>query len=142
MLAMQLDVSILSVNEYLPEEIIGEEIPDKYLYNDNGEFVFASTILDSERTVVQLLTFLFNGNRPFTEVYRDKNAYVLDLSTFKDQLVDFDYLEKFYSKWLEETGRENSMNEYGMMIDFIGFAKKGMEKNHLLMVVSNRQHRS
>ena len=139
---MQLDVSILSTNEYLAEEIIREEIPEKYLYSDQGEFIFASTVLDSEITVAQLLAFLFPGNQPPTEVYRDNNSYVLDLSSHKDHLIDFDYLETFYTKWLEDTGRENTMNEYGMLIDFIGFARKGMDKKKLLMVVTDRKHRS
>jgi hypothetical protein len=139
---MQLDVSILSANEYLAEEIVLEEIPDKYLYNDQGEFIFASTVLDSENTVAQLLTFLFSGNRPATEVYRDNNYYELDLTSHKDQLIDFDYLDTFYPNWLEVTGRENTMNEYGMLIDFIGSARKGIDKKHLLMVVTDRKQRS
>jgi hypothetical protein len=140
--AMLLDVSILSANEYLVEEIIREEIPDEYLYNDEGELTFASTILDSDNTVAQLLTFLFPKSRQIAEVYRDSNSYVLDLSSHKNQLIDFNYLEIFYPKWLEDTGRENTMNEYGMLIDFIGFARKGLDKKNLLMVVTNRQHRS
>jgi hypothetical protein len=138
---MPLDVSILSTNEYLAEEIVREEIPDKYLYNDAGEFLFASTVLDSENSVGQLLTFLFPNSQPVTEIYRDANSYVLDLSSHKDKLIDLNYLEKFYSKWLENTGRETSMNEYGMLIEFIGFAKKGMDKKFLLMVITDRRHR-
>lgn len=137
---MQFDVSILSTNEYLPQDIIREEIPEKYLYDDQGEFSLASTIFNSEKTVSQLINFLFQGSQPVTEVYRDKNSYVLDLSSHREQLIDFDYLDKFYPKWIEDTGRVNSMNEYGMLIDFIGYAKKGMNKSHLLMVVSNGRH--
>jgi hypothetical protein len=139
---MQFDVSIISTNSYVPEEIVGEEIPYKYLYNDQSEFVFASTILSSEHTVKQLTTFLFPSSQPVNEVYRDGNAYVLDLSSIRDNLIDFNYLDKSYSNWLENTGRENSMNEYGMLIDFIGFAQKGKDKKHLLMVVAPRQHLS
>jgi hypothetical protein len=136
---MQLDVSILSTNEYLPEEIVREKIPDKYLYNEDGEFLFTSTLLDSDNTVAQLLRFLFPGNQSIPEVYRNSNSYVLDLSSYKDHLIDFDYLEKFYFKWLEDTGRENTMSEYGMLLDFIGFARKGIDKKKLLIVVTNRK---
>lgn len=139
---MKFNVSILAANEYLPEEIVREEIPDNYLYNDQGEFVFASAILDSERTVDRLIGFLFAENHDVKEVFRDNNTYVLDLSPLKDSLIDFAYLEKFYPDWLESTGRDNSMNEYGMLIDFIGFANKGKDKKHLLMIVSGRPHRS
>lgn len=139
---MQFDVSIISTNSYLPEEIVGEEIPESYLYNDKGEFVFASSVLDSEYAVKQLIAFLFPQSDTVHEVYRNDNAYVLDLSPNRDKLIDFDYLEKYYTNWLDNTGRENSMNEYGMLVDFIGFAHKGVDKKHLLMVIASRPHRS
>jgi hypothetical protein len=140
--AMQFDVSIISTDSYAPEEIVGEEIPDKYLYNDQGDFVFASAILNSENTVKQLTAFLFPKSQPVNEVYRDDNAYILDLSSIRDNLIDFDYLEKHYANWLENTGRENTMNEYGMLSDFIGFAHKGKDKKHLLIVIASRLRRS
>ena len=140
--AMQFDVSIISTNSYLPEEISGAEIPDEYLYDDQGEFVFASSILDSDQTVKQLIAFLFPESQPVNEIYRKDNVYILDLSQNRDKLIDFDYLEKHYTNWLENAGRENSMNEYGMLIDFIGFTYKGKDKKHLLMVVASRPHRS
>lgn len=64
---MKLDVSIISTNEYLAEEIVREDIPDKYLYNDKAQFVFASAIFDSENKVDQLIDFLFPNNKGVTK---------------------------------------------------------------------------
>jgi hypothetical protein len=138
--AMPFDVTILSTSEYLPEELVMEEIPDKYLYNDQGELLFTSTIFNSEETISQLINFIFPGSQSVREIYRNKNSYILDLSSQREQLIDFEYLSKFYPKWIEDTKRENSMNEYGMLIDFIGHAKKGKGKTDLLMIVSSKRH--
>jgi hypothetical protein len=34
------------------------------------------------------------------------------------------------------------MNEFGMLTDFIGYAKKGVHKKYLLMIISSERHRS
>lgn len=139
---MNFDVTILATNEYIPEEIIGGDIPDKYLFNDQEELLLATTIMNSEETIYQLIDFLFNfffqSSEPIPEVYRDNNNYVLELSSIKERLIDFDYLEEFYPKWIEETERQNTMDEYGMLLDFIGHAKKGSDMKYLLMIVSGR----
>jgi DNA-binding PadR family transcriptional regulator len=117
-------------------------IPEKYWFNEQMEYLLTSNTINSEETVLQLIYFLFNSFfqsfEPVPEVYRDDYKYVLNLSSFRERLIDFDYLERFYPKWIEETGRTNTMDEYGMLLDFIGYAKKGMDKKYLLMVVSNR----
>jgi hypothetical protein len=75
------------------------------------------------------------GSQTVTEVYSDKSTYISDLSLRKGQLIDFDYLDEYYPTWIGDTGRENSMNESGMLIDFIGYARKGLHKTNLLMIV-------
>jgi hypothetical protein len=136
--AMKVDISILSTNKYSPKEIVKEEIPNEFLVDDNGELLFTSAVFNSEESVVHLLQFLFQDNSSITEVFRDNNVYVLDLSSHRDYIIDFDYLEKNYSDWLKKTGRANTMSEYGMLLDFIGYIKKGVDKKYLLMVISNR----
>ena len=139
---MPFDVHILATDDYLPEEIVIEDIPEKYLYDEQGNFCLASTVFNSEKAVPQLINFLFQSPQAVTEVYRNMYAYILDLSLHKEKLIDFNYLEQYYPKWLENTGRENTMNEYGMLTDFIGFSKKGSNRKYLLMIISNERHSS
>jgi hypothetical protein len=140
---MKWDVTILSTDDYIIEDIIMEIIPEKYWFNDRKEYLFTSNTVNSEETVHQLIYFLFSSFfqsfEPVQELYRDDSKYVLNLSSFRERLIDFDYLKKFYPKWIEVTGRTNTMDEYGMLLDLIGYAKRGMDKKYLLMVVSNRQ---
>lgn len=135
---MQLEVSILSTDDYGSEEIVREDIPDKYPFDDQGELLLASTFFDKEENVWQLIAFLFQNLSHVTAVYRDETTYILDLTIHRNRLVSFEYLEEFYPEWIKSTSRRNTMDEYGMLLDFIGMAKKGSGKKHLLMLVSNR----
>lgn len=136
---MKWDVYIMSTDEYLLEEICTEIIPDKYWLNDRGEDLIGGNTFNSESTIYLLIDFIFQGSGSVTEIYRNENGYVLDLSALRPYLVDFDYLEKFYPRWLKRSRRRNTMDEYGMLLDFIGFPRKGLDKKYLLMVVYCRQ---
>jgi hypothetical protein len=136
---MKWDVTIFSTDEYVLEEIVAEVPPEKYLYNERGEYLITGNTFNSEATIYLLINFIFQGSAPVTEIHRSNNSYVLDLSVLRQHLVDFDYLEKFYPSWLKRSQRRNTMDEYGMLIDFIGYARKGLDKKYLLMVVYCRQ---
>lgn len=82
---MGIEIYMLSADEYAAEELVREEIPDKYLYNDKEEPIVASTFFDHT--------------------------------------------------WIEETGRQNTMDEYGMLLDFIGHVRQNLDRKYLLLVV-------
>lgn len=136
---MKYDVSIISCDSFVAEEVISPEIPDVYITDGLGNFCFAATIYDSENAAFQLIDFLFQGFHPIHEVYRNECAFILNLTPARHQLIDFDYLEKHYAEWIDRSGRENTMNEYGTLIDFIGFTQRGRNKKYALMVVSNER---
>ena len=134
---MRWEVTMLPVNDYTPEELIEELMPEKYLFNDAGDSIFANIFFNSEGTVRHLIKFLFQTDEIPPIIYRDIENYILDFSAMKHKLIHFDQLESMYQDWLELSGRENSMDEYGMLIDFVGFPRKE-NRRHLLMVVSKR----
>jgi hypothetical protein len=134
---MRWEVSMLPVNDYAPEELIQELIPEKYLLNDAGDLVLANTFFNAESAIRQLIEFLFQIKEIPQEVYRDTDNYILDLSPIKDKLIHFNDLETLYPNWLQITGRENTMDEYGMLIDFVGFGRIENRRN-LVMIVSKR----
>lgn len=117
---MRWGISMLSINDYQPEELIQEPIPEKYFKNDAGDFIMTATFFDTESTISKLIHFLFQTKESPPEVYRDAENYILDLSPFKNRLIQTKELEFLYPNWLELTERENIMNEYGILIDFIG----------------------
>ena len=137
---MRYEVSILSANAYTLEELTSLIIPDQYFLTDNEEMLVAATFFDKEATINQLICFLFQGNESATEISRDHDNYILDLSPLRRHLIDFEILRSNYPKWIEETGREVTMDEYGVLIDFVGFARQTVKRKYLLMIVSKRQH--
>ena len=137
---MKFNVSILPTNRYVLEEIVREDIPEEYVTDENGNLTITATILNCQKEIDQLISFLFNGKQVLTEIHRTSYTYVFNLSDSKIYLVDFDYLEKNYSTWLDATQRQNTMDEYGMLIDFIGHIRNGIEKKYLLMFVSTERH--
>lgn len=134
---MRWKVSMLSINDYELKELIQEPIPEKYLKNDAGDFIMAGTFFDIENTIFQLIHFLFQTKENPPEIYRDKENYILDLSPFKTRLIQTKDLELLYQNWLRLAERENTMDEYGTLIDFIGFGHTE-NRRHLLVVVSKR----
>lgn len=130
---MRLDVTQISTNEYTLEDFIKGIIPEKYIYD--GEITITGYVFDTEKTVYQLLQFIFQNKATAVEVYKDDHTVVLDLSSCRDQLIGLDGLDLYYQSWITETGRENTMDEYGMLGDFIGHAKRTADKKYLLMVI-------
>jgi hypothetical protein len=63
----------------------------------------------------------------------------LDVTPFKEHLIDFAYLEAHYEDWLRESVRDNTMNEYGFLLDLIGFGRKGFLRQHQLLVACFRE---
>jgi hypothetical protein len=134
---MQWEVSMLPVEDYTPEELLRELIPEKHLLNDAGDIILAQLFSDTEEIVAYLIELLFQTNETPREVFRDSRTYILDLSPLKDRLIHFNELESLYQNWLRTTGRENSMDEYGALIDFIGFGH-ATNRSHLVMIISKR----
>ena len=128
---------MLPVNDYTPEDLFQELIPEKYLLDDIGNFILAETSFDTESTVHQLIQFLFQTKELPLEVYRDADNYILDLTPMKNSLISLNELESLYPSWLQMTGRDNTMTEYGILGDFIAFGRTG-NRRYLVMVVCNR----
>jgi len=94
---------MLPVNDYTPEELIQELVPEKHLLNGRGDIILAQAFSDTESIVGQLIEFLFQTKETPQEVYRDAENYILDLLPIKDRLIHFDQLESLYQNWLQIT---------------------------------------
>lgn len=134
---MQWDVTMIHADNYASVELIQELIPEKYLWDDAGRIIFAATFFNSETTVGHLIEFLFQTKEPAPELYRDANSYILNLSAMKERLLGFEELDLLYPNWLQITGRENTMDEFGMLGDFVGFGR-AQNRRYLLMIITER----
>ena len=80
---------MLPVEDYTPEELVQELIPEKHLLNDAGDMILAQLFSDTKEIVGQLIEFLFQTNETPREIFRDSENYILDLSPLKDSLIQF-----------------------------------------------------
>ena len=48
--------------------------------------------------------------------------------------------EKEYNILLEDTGRENNMDEYGKLIGIVSYIKRNLDKRHLVLITEKRKH--
>ena len=57
-----------------------------------------------------------------------------DLSSFKLPELNEDQFGRFYRKWIEISGRENNMDEYGNLIFLQGLSQKWNQFNYRFIV--------
>jgi hypothetical protein len=60
-----------------------------------------------------------------------------DLSNFKLPEFNEEQFDQFHKKWLEESCRENNMDEYGNLIFLQGLSKQWNKMRHRLIVKEN-----
>jgi hypothetical protein len=57
-----------------------------------------------------------------------------DLSSFKLPELDSEQFDKFYDDWIQSTGRDHNMNEYGSLIFLQGLSPKWNKLKYRLVV--------
>ena len=134
---MQFDVTILATNEYHLASILNEEaFFDKYLFKENDGYIsLESGRLDSINNIKLLIKYLFPDSEGYKEIYKDDSKTILDLTNQKFKITTFNELDIFYPQWTSESGRENNMDEYGMLLSFIGYLQRNQNKNNLLIII-------
>jgi len=71
------------------------------------------------------------------ELNGSKFSKYWDLSNFKLPEFNEEQFDQFHKKWLEESCRENNMDEYGNLIFLQGLSKQWNKMRHRLIVKEN-----
>ncbi len=135
---MQLDTILLATDKYDLESLTNKEtFFDNYLFEEaDGHISLEAAFLNSFDTVNSLVKFLFKNSEPLIEIYKSNSSTIFNLTKLKYNFTSFDELENFYPYWLTETGRENTMDEYGMLIGFVGYAQRNAHKKYLFLIIT------
>ena len=72
--------------------------------------------------------------------YHNSDRQVYDLSNFKQTCISVDELDLKYEQWIEVTERENSINEYGMIMGAVALINNNLDKRHLSLITERRKH--
>lgn len=128
---------------------VATDVIDKEVFLDDNrlfsiylsdEMGIESSFIDNHNNLIRLLNFVFKTNVNLTELTSSKDRTVYDLTSYKTNCISTDTLEKEYQMYLEDTGRENNMDEYGKLIGIIGYIKRNADKTHLVLIAEKRKH--
>ena len=136
---MKFEAIFLATDKYSLESILSEDqFFDNYLFTDKEGFIsLEAANFNSIDEIKELVKFLFPNTNISTELYSDLQITIFDLTNQIDSLLSDEKLEELYPSWLEVTKRENTMDEFGMLISFIGYIYRNRNKTHLLLIIKN-----
>ena len=60
-----------------------------------------------------------------------------DLSAFQFPVFTGESYDHFYENWIQHTGRENTMNEYGSLLFLQGLAPEWNQRKYRLVILEN-----
>lgn len=129
-----MDLMFVATNEFDNEVFLN----DDRLFRD--DLSIESSFIDTHVNLIKLLNFIFNTKVTLTELTSSADKKVYDLTPYKNNCISTDTFEKEYYLLLEDTGRENNMDEYGNLIGIISYIKRNLDKMHLVLITEKRKH--
>lgn len=87
-----------------------------------------------------MLTFLFKTNVELTKLTSNNDKDIFDLTTYKQNCLSENELEKNHNKWINIVSRENTMDEFGHPLGLVSYIMKNRHKNHLVLIAKKRKH--
>jgi hypothetical protein len=118
-----------------------DELLEEYLVEDeNGYIGLESAYIDNESNLEKMLNFLFGTKVELKRLASSNGREVFDLTEFKQTCITTDELEGNYQEWIENSGRDNTMDEYGNLICIIGYVTRCINKKNLVLITEKRKH--
>jgi hypothetical protein len=135
-----MDVYFVATNTIDPPILLDEDKFIKAYVTDTDEQLFETVYAANQNDLILMLTFIFNQPISLTEIISNSDRQVYDLSNFKQTCISVDQLDLKYEQWIEVSKRENSMNEYGMIMGAIAFINNNLDKKYLSLITERRKH--
>ena len=136
-----IDISFFSPKNHEIIDFIDDVIfYDKFVFEEeNGHLSIEDSYVQKWENVSKLFDFIFKGQIvQITSIYKDSSLKIYDLSKFKNNILTFEDLENNYQKWIQISGQENTMDEYGMFIGIIGFFERNQNSKNVFARVKSR----
>lgn len=116
-----------------------DELLDKFMIQDeNGFYSLESMVIDRKENIEKLLEFLFQRKTELTTIELSENISICDLSSLIGKSIDLNQLENDYQKWIEISGRNNTMDEYGTLLGLTSFLERSFGKKQLILRVEKK----
>ena len=133
-----MDLMFVATNDIDSEVFLNDDqLFEIYLADDMG---IESAFTDNQVNLIKLLNFIFNEKVILRELTSTSDRIVYDLTSYKNNCISTDTLEKEYDMLLHDTGREDNIDEYGNLIGIISYIKHNLDKKHLVLISEKRKH--
>ena len=134
------ELIFIATDNYNESDLINEdELLSKYMIEDeNGFYSLESMIIDRKENIEKLLVFLFQMKTELIKIQLSENISIYDLSSLIGKNIDLKQLESDYQKWIEISGRNNTMDEYGTLLGLISFLERTLGKKQLILRVEKK----
>ena len=96
---------------------------------------FFQITLDNENQLKQLLDLLKITDSKATKLLDKEFSLIIDISSHKLPEMNEETYNHFYEEWLNITGRENTMDEYGQFIFLQGTSKEFNLLKHRFLII-------
>ena len=135
-----MDVYFVATNTIDINILLDEEKFIKAFVTDIDEQVFESGYAENQDDLLRMLTLIFKQPIRLTALTSDNDRNVYDLTNFKQSCITVDELDRKYEQWIEESERENSMTQYGIIMSVVAYLTNNSDKTHLVMITERRKH--
>ncbi|WP_282164755.1 hypothetical protein [Cellulophaga baltica] len=134
------ELIFIATDSYKQSDLINEdELLEKYMIEDeSGFYSLESMVVDRKENIEKLLEFLFQIKTELTTIQLSENISIYDLGSLIGKSINLNQLESDYQKWIEISGRNNTMDEYGTLLGLISFLERSLEKKQLILRIEKK----
>jgi hypothetical protein len=119
--------------------IIEDELLDKYMIEDsNGFYGIESIIIDRNENIERLIEFIFQSKTELSGIQIAENISIYDLNYLNGKNIGLNQLENEYPEWIKRSDRNNTMDEYGSLLELISFLERNLNKKELILRIKNK----
>jgi len=135
-----MDVYFVATNSIDTTILLDEEKFIKAFVTDIDEQGFECAYAENQDDLIRMLSIIFKQSIILTELVSNSDREVYDLTNFKQSCITVDELDLKYEQWIEDSKRENSMTQYGMIMSAVSYTKNNVDKKHLILITEKRKH--
>ena len=101
---------------------------------------FECVYAENQDDLFLMLSLIFKQSIRLTELSSNCDREVYNLTSFLQSCITVDELNLKYEQWIEDSKRENSMNQYGMIMSAVSYINNNLDNKHLVVVTEKRKH--
>ena len=134
------ELIFISTNNYNKVNLIDEKkLFEQYMVEDENQFYgLESVIIDRKENIKNLIDFIFRTNFELCMIQHYENISIYNLTSLIGKNIDLKTLEEKYQDWLSLSDRNNTMDEYGQLLDLIGYLERNADKEQLILRIENK----